>query len=348
MPFTKLPFSFLLALVLIVGPAANLRAATTGGWKLINLDLDGSVSAQRALAPKIDERKDLTALQNCARLWTGRKGLKKLRGAIAELREKYPEKWLTFMGSGDFHQVAAMLIESLPAQTHPLTVIQIDNHPDWFRAPEHYHCGAWVAQALRHPWVERVILIGQDSPDLTGYQFHFVTMKELRNGRAELHPLERKKSLVPLMWGGQVKGVDASHVGLWGTRLDYATVREQGAGALADRLAARLAGKNVYISIDKDVLDKQSAITDWDQGRLSITELQSLIEKISRTANLVGADVCGEMAPERIKGLFKIVDSGRGLHWRKPDWTKVNAVNEQTNLRIVESFERSRGRAGGE
>jgi arginase family enzyme len=50
----------------------------------------------------------------------------------------------------------------------------------------------------------------------------------------------------------------------------------------------------VYISVDKDVLNPQSAATNWDQGSLSITELESLLAIILRQEEVIGIDVCGE------------------------------------------------------
>lgn len=50
----------------------------------------------------------------------------------------------------------------------------------------------------------------------------------------------------------------------------------------------------VYISIDKDVLDPQSAITNWDQGSLTLNELKTLLTLILRHEQVIGIDICGE------------------------------------------------------
>ena len=50
----------------------------------------------------------------------------------------------------------------------------------------------------------------------------------------------------------------------------------------------------VYISIDKDVLDKKSAQTNWDQGSLSIEGLEKLITIIFSHEEVIGVDICGE------------------------------------------------------
>lgn len=50
----------------------------------------------------------------------------------------------------------------------------------------------------------------------------------------------------------------------------------------------------VYISIDKDVLNKESAVTNWDQGSMSLDELEKLLFLILKNKNIIGIDICGE------------------------------------------------------
>ena len=53
----------------------------------------------------------------------------------------------------------------------------------------------------------------------------------------------------------------------------------------------------MYISVDKDVLNTDSAVTNWDQGSLSLASLESLLSIILRNENVIGIDVCGECTP---------------------------------------------------
>lgn len=50
----------------------------------------------------------------------------------------------------------------------------------------------------------------------------------------------------------------------------------------------------VYISVDKDVLNGASAATNWDQGSLTLEELESLLGIILKKEAVVGVDICGE------------------------------------------------------
>ncbi|MBO4455020.1 MAG: hypothetical protein J5759_01070 [Bacteroidales bacterium] len=49
----------------------------------------------------------------------------------------------------------------------------------------------------------------------------------------------------------------------------------------------------VYISIDLDVLSKRYARTDWSQGDMALSRLQSDIGRICAGHRLLGVDVCG-------------------------------------------------------
>lgn len=51
----------------------------------------------------------------------------------------------------------------------------------------------------------------------------------------------------------------------------------------------------VYISIDKDVLNTGSALTNWDNGTLSLGELKKLLSAFLRNHKVIGVDICGEL-----------------------------------------------------
>ena len=50
----------------------------------------------------------------------------------------------------------------------------------------------------------------------------------------------------------------------------------------------------VYISIDKDVLRQQDAVTDWSQGDMSLLQLQAVLRIIFAHEKVVGVDITGE------------------------------------------------------
>ena len=49
-----------------------------------------------------------------------------------------------------------------------------------------------------------------------------------------------------------------------------------------------------YISIDKDVLDRYWARTNWNQGHMSIRTLEMLLKEVFQNQEVIGVDICGE------------------------------------------------------
>nr|WP_239565379.1 arginase family protein [Brevibacillus fulvus] len=61
------------------------------------------------------------------------------------------------------------------------------------------------------------------------------------------------------------------------------------------RLRLLLQNEPVYISVDKDVLDEKSAVTNWDQGSMNLRQLLYLIRDLRQSNAILGVDVCGEL-----------------------------------------------------
>ncbi len=127
------------------------------------LDLDGSPQSQSSLrdaAPWSSVTTvNLRDLGPKVRLWSRDETMRRVR-------ERLPardEPTLSLLGSGDFHHVAVLLMET---STTPMTIIHLDNHPDWVRLAPRWHCGSWINQALRLPSVAKVITLGTCSDDL--------------------------------------------------------------------------------------------------------------------------------------------------------------------------------------
>ncbi len=304
----------------------------------IALDIDSSLSSQKDLCTKLQEVVELHRLENDLRLWANEKGLKKLKEVINDLRERHKQPWLTFIGSGDLHHLTLLLLETLPNKFRPITLIVIDNHPDWSTQPPVFHCGNWVSGALKLDWIDQIILVGQDSNDLNGCNFVFSPMKELCRGRIRIHPYKRKKSLIPFRWIKELRGVESVQMCFYGTEIRYKTIKSTGAKAFFEELASSLKGTNVYLSIDKDCLKSDFAITDWEEGQLSLDDIETAIEEFMKNCNVVGGDICGEKSPKPLGGLLKRIDSNRIFNHNLIDFFHVNQINEETNLKLLELF----------
>lgn len=49
----------------------------------------------------------------------------------------------------------------------------------------------------------------------------------------------------------------------------------------------------VYISIDKDVLTTEEAVSDWDNGSMTLAQLTVLLHRIVYNRRVIGVDICG-------------------------------------------------------
>ena len=62
-----------------------------------------------------------------------------------------------------------------------------------------------------------------------------------------------------------------------------------------DDLVTALRGHRVYLSVDKDVLRRADARTDWSQGTYSLAQLEGWLERLLDGSEIVAVDLCGEL-----------------------------------------------------
>ena len=314
-------------------------------WQISNLDIDGSIPAQKRLFSRVDNVVSLRQHEQGLRLWTSRHGLDTVRQHVKSLMSDPHSKQIVFYGTGDLNHLSSVLIEELPESAKPLTVVLFDNHPDWFALPPRYHCGNWVANVLKLEWVERVILIGQNSDDLKGRDFWFSPFTELLSGRLIIFPFQKESVRVPLIKADNSKMSYCSAQTVCtsysiGSELRFPTVTKLGMDGLVEEVSKLLKGKNVYIAIDKDVLRKDDVQCDWEQGQLPLQDLLTVLSSMNMEANIVGADICGERSPQPLKNFIKRIDAGRLFEpaMTEQKFQAASELNERSNLAIVEAL----------
>jgi arginase family enzyme len=213
-----------------------------------------------------------------------------------------------------------------------LTVVHIDNHPDWVSWPRTFNCGGWVNRALELPHVRRVITLGPCSADLDLPEVKFANLRALESGRLEVYPWRHAPSRVFRRYGN-----GASHRTRAG-HLVWTTLAETPWTEFVDALIARIPTEAVYLTLDKDALRSADAVTNWDQGEMSLEHVLTLIQRIAGARRLVGADVCGEYSPLSFSGwgrkILSWIDRGRPPA-QPPD---AHARNDVTNRRLLGAF----------
>lgn len=65
-------------------------------------------------------------------------------------------------------------------------------------------------------------------------------------------------------------------------------------GWLAQRRRER-----VYVSLDKDIMAREWARTDWSQGTHTLEQVKTLLTRIMEGAEVAAIDICGEISPSK-------------------------------------------------
>lgn len=300
--------------------------------RCIAVDLDGSVADQPGLRARLTSGRAMLIpardLAPALRIVASRTALADLTGRMAHIAPAgQGGAPLIFYGSGDFHHLAALFIA---AAKGPLTILHIDNHPDWTGFPATWNCGGWVNRALDLPGVERVVTIGPASDDFVRPQLAFANLDAIRSGRLEVHPWRAAPSR---LWGRPVNGpgcrTTAGHI-----HWNCLAGREWEAFAAA--LDARLPPTPIWVSLDKDALGPEEAVTNWDQGGLGLDAVLSLIRRLARRRPLRGMDVCGDYSVPLYRDPFRWFLSATD-HPRLPpvDRAAACSINDLTNTRIL-------------
>ncbi|MGE3142189.1 MAG: arginase family protein [Hyphomonadaceae bacterium] len=294
--------------------------------------LDDALTAQEALCARVKaaggRMLDARALGPALRLWSRPAALAALQARLRELRCDPDRPDLFFCGSGDFHHVACLLIaRAAEAAGGPVTVLHIDNHPDWVTFSNGLHCGSWAARAARLAHVARLVTIGPCSADIDQPARKRADLSAVSEGRIELYPYHAARG--------------AGALELCGRR--WPSIASLGEDAFLDVLMTRIATRHVYVTIDKDAFAREDALTNWDQGAMRLEYLSRILARIGATHRLIGADIVGDWsAPRYGPGLFnaalKRAEAFLDQPWKAPAAEAACALNEAVNLKLLDLF----------
>ena len=288
------------------------------------IDLDSSISAQPPLAALVDEGLagciDLRASAPRLRIFASRSAMREFADAVEAAALPGRGAEITFYGSGDFHHMAAAFVAR---HDTPLTVIHVDNHPDWVTFPATHNCGAWVNRALELPQVAKIITIGPCSDDLKWPQLKGANLAAVRAGKLELFPWRAAPS--------RMLGRDD---------MRWRNLADEDFDEFLDDLDGKIPTKAIYLSIDKDALCASEAVTNWDQGSMRLAHVAALVTALAQTRKILGIDVCGDYSPPRFQDPVRAT-----LAWfdhpadPRPDATAL-AVNARSNAALLDAFRR--------
>lgn len=296
------------------------------------LNFDDSVMRQRSLRAQYRaEIVDFEDIAPLARLWMN----SKIRKAIQQRLINTRGDAVTFCGSGDFHHISGVLLERIE---EPFSLIVFDFHPDWAALPPRWGCGSWLRQALINKNLRKCILLGVSSSDISGWWIQEGDFSLLKDSRLEIYPYAHKPTTVFL------KRVPPNislrlNPGLLSTKIYWSELLKQNLQEFFSQVLARLPSRKVYISLDKDCLRKEFALTNWEEGMFSLEELSGLLRAIKERFQIIGMDIVGDYSPVYLTGNIKNIasrlDHPRNNSAAGLPGDLITSVNESTNLNIL-------------
>jgi hypothetical protein len=233
----------------------------------------------------------------------------------------------TLYGSGDFHHVSLALLRRI---CRPFNLLVVDNHPDWMRGVPILHCGTWLYHAAHHPAVQRIFHVGGDV-DFDNWYRYLAPSRLLRSRKIVVFPALR-----------------TYRAGFW-RAIPHEPLRPgpatplnlQRLQALLSEFATDLSRFPLYISLDKDVMQAEDAVVNWDSGHLTLEEVIVLLQGFQRAVHgkLAGVDIVGDWSPVKTQGFLR-----RFLHWTEHPALDVDAAaagarNEAVNLALLAAIQ---------
>ena len=209
--------------------------------------------------------------------------------AIRSRIAPYSSGEIHFIDSGNYHYMTRIWLEKI---SEPFELLVFDNHTD-MQPPAFgglLSCGGWIYDSIMElPLLKKVILIGPDEEAFSRVE------PELRE---KVEFLSREKLLE----------MEETEV--------CAFVKEQ------------VGEYPLYISIDKDILDKHYIETNWSQGHMSLGMLEHLLKFFLKDKKIIGVDICGECQI--------------GLPF--PEYIEAEEKNAETNIELYEYIGRYMGK----
>jgi len=296
------------------------------------LNFDNSITSQAGLLSSFQHQIiELSSLAGGLRLFGNDKTERLLVERIRGTDNCAP----TFLGSGDFHHVSQVLINCQPEIR---SVIVFDFHPDWDILPPHFGCGSWVSRLLKNKNIEKCVLIGVSSNDLSSFALQSADLSALKDNRLEIYPWRHNPSRVcfrevPSNISLRTKNWFFSKKIYWeqleNINLDY----------FINQLIKRLPEGKVYISIDKDCLSRPYALTNWEEGFLQLDQLLFFLNKL-KVLDIAGLDITGDYSQLKFPSRFKAILSRLDHPGVKTPICEESArlINQETNLKILKTL----------
>lgn len=178
----------------------------------------------------------------------------------------------------------------------PFTLVVFDHHTDMQKplVEGMTSCGDWALKVLKeNVYLQQLILIGPDEKDInaieiadknnstnTSEKLITFSAQEINGNRIKQSIASTNDSLTDASYNPNIDTTPAS--------IPNATQN------ITYKINKIKSGIPIYISIDKDILDKQISETNWSQGKMQLGTLEKILDVFLRKNKIIGVDICGE------------------------------------------------------
>ena len=167
---------------------------------------------------------------------------------------KYRADDIHFIDNGNYHYMTKLWTDRLDKD---FELLVFDHHTD-MQPPAlipYLSCGNWILDAIReNERIKKLWLIGPDEEA-------FDSIPEPLKKRIEFISQKEAESIETIKRFSQTE---------------------------------KLQGKDLYISIDKDLLSEEELTVNWDQGTMRMDILEEWLKLFINKASVLGVDICGE------------------------------------------------------
>ena len=219
--------------------------------------------SEEGFAPEGAEELDFHSLEGTS-CYCSPEAEARLREGLAATR---PGR-IHWIDGGDYHYLSLFTLEAAARECEgkPFGLVLFDHHPDMQEPAfgDMLSCGGWARRALSEiPQLQQILLVGIN-PDL------------------ELEFLD-------LVFEGvlAVTSEDLRHTG------------DSLSRDVTEMFSLLEKDLPLYISIDLDVLTRDFARTNWDQGNMTLTQLEECCLRLAASHRILGVDVCGGITREK-------------------------------------------------
>jgi hypothetical protein len=134
----------------------------------------------------------------------------------------------------------------------------------------------------------------------------------------------------------------ASGRGFIFNRLQFNELKGRDLPSILSGIFKRLETKRVYVSIDKDCLEREYALTNWEGGYIPAGDLLLMLRTVRENLDIVGADIAGDYSESHVKSALKKIVSyfnhPKNFSAKNISPARIIGVNEDMNLKIMEAL----------